>query len=79
MKRKEPKAKFVRGAEKMFDEMWAWGEERPQPTFAEIAGKAAPLRQELKGELPRELPGELLLQHGEGGRRRQPVRTTGRR
>ena len=25
MKRKKPKAKFVRGAEEMFDEMWAWG------------------------------------------------------
>ena len=25
MKRKEPKAKFVRGAEEMFDEVWAWG------------------------------------------------------
>ena len=28
MKREEVKAKFVRGAEAMFEEMWKWGEER---------------------------------------------------
>ena len=38
--------------EEMFAEMWAWGEGHPQPTLDEIAGKAAPLRRELKGELP---------------------------
>ena len=75
MKRKEPKAKFVRGAEEMFDEMWAWGEERPQPTFAEIAGKAAPLRWELKGELP----GKIFCNMEMAGRRRQSVRNAGRR
>ncbi len=26
MKREDPKAKFVRGAEEMFAEIWAWGE-----------------------------------------------------
>ena len=52
MKREEAKAKFVRRAEEMFDEMWEWGEGNPQPTFAEIAGKAALLRRELKGEMP---------------------------
>ena len=52
MKREEAKAKFVRAAEEMFDEMWALGEEHPQATFAEIAGKAAPLRRELKDEMP---------------------------
>ena len=30
MKREEAKAKFVRGAEEMFEEMWEWGEENPQ-------------------------------------------------
>ena len=25
MKREEAKAKFVRGAEEMFEEMWEWG------------------------------------------------------
>ena len=62
MKREEAKAKFVCGAEEMFDEMWAWGEERPQATFDEIAGKVALLRRELMGEML----GELLLQHGDG-------------
>ena len=55
MKGEEAKAKFVHGAEEIFDEIWEWGEGHPQPTFAEIAGKAAPLRRELKGELPGEL------------------------
>ncbi len=58
MKREKAKAKFVRGAEEMFDEMWEWGEEHPQATFDEIAGKVTLLR--------RELMGELLLQHGDG-------------
>ena len=48
--------------EEMFDEICALGEGHPQPTFAEIAGKAALRRRELKGELT----GELLLQHGDG-------------
>ena len=60
MKREEAKAKFVRGAEAMFEEMWAWGEEHPQASFDEIAGKLA--RRELMGEML----GELLLQHGDG-------------
>ncbi len=62
MKREEAKAKFVRGAEEMFEEMWAWGEEHPQASFDEIAGKLALMRRELRGEMP----GELLLQHGDG-------------
>ena len=37
--------------EEMFVEMWAWGEGHPQPPLDEIAGKAALLRRELKGEL----------------------------
>ncbi len=55
MKREKVKAKFVRGAEEMFDEMWEWGEEHPQATFDEIAGKVALLRQELMGEMLGEL------------------------
>ena len=47
MKREEAKAKFVRGAEEMFEEMWEWGEEHPQANFDEIAGKLAVLRREL--------------------------------
>ena len=39
MKREEAKAKFVRGAEEMFEEMWEWGEEHRQANFNEIAGK----------------------------------------
>ena len=62
MKREEAKAKFVRGAEEMFEEMWAWGEERPQATFDEITDKMARLRRELMGEML----GELGLQHGDG-------------
>ena len=46
MKREEAKAKFVRGAE----EMWEWGEEHPQASFDEIAGKLALLRRELMGD-----------------------------
>ena len=61
MKREEAKAKFVRRAEEMFDEMWEWGEGNPQPTLDEIAGKAALLRRVLMGEMP----AELLLQHGD--------------
>ena len=62
MKRDEAQAKFVRGAEAMFEEMWAWGEEHPQATFDEIAGKTALLRRELMGEML----AELVLQHGDG-------------
>ncbi len=62
MKREEMKAKFVCGAEEMFDEMWEWGEEHPQATFDEIAGKVTLLRRALMGEML----GELLLQHGDG-------------
>ena len=62
MKREEPKAKHARAAEEMFVEMWALGEGHPQPTFAEMAGRAALRQRELKGEMP----GELLLQHGDG-------------
>ena len=62
MKREEAKAKFVRGAEAMFEEMWEWGEEHPQASFDEIAGKLALKRRELMGEML----GELLLQHGDG-------------
>ena len=42
----------LRRPEEMFAEMWAWGEGHPQPTLDEIAGKAAPLRRELMGEMP---------------------------
>ena len=42
--------------------MWEWGEEHPQASFDEIAGKLALLRRELMGEML----GELLLQHGDG-------------
>ena len=62
MKREEAKGKFVRGAEEMFEEMWEWGEENPQASFDEIAGKLALKRRELMGEML----GELLLQHGDG-------------
>ena len=62
MKRDEAKAKFVRGAEEMFDEMWAWGEEHPQATFDEIAGKAALLRQRPMAEMLK----HLAQQHGDG-------------
>ena len=62
MKREEAKAKFVRGAEEMFEEMWEWGEENPQASFDEMAGKLAGLRRELMGEML----GELVLQHGDG-------------
>ena len=62
MKREEAKAKFVRGAEEMFEEMWEWGEENPQASFDEMAGKLAGLRRELMGEML----GELVLQQGDG-------------
>ena len=62
MKREEAKAKFVRGAEEMFEEMWEWGEEHPQATSDEIAGKLMLMRRELMGEML----GELLLQHRDG-------------
>ena len=62
MKREEAKAKFVRGAEEMFEEMWAWGEEHPEASFDEIAGQLARKRRALMGEML----GELLLQHGDG-------------
>ena len=62
MKREEAKAKFVRGAEEMFEEMWEWGEEHPQATFDDITEKMARLRRELMGEML----GELVLQHGDG-------------
>ena len=62
MKREEAKAKFVCGAEEIFDEMWQWGEEHAQASFDEIAGKVTFLRRELMGEML----GEWLLQHGDG-------------
>ena len=62
MKREEAKAKFVRGAGEMFEEMWEWGEEHPQATFDEITEKMAQKRRELMGEML----GELVLQHGDG-------------
>ncbi len=49
MKRDEAKAQHARAAEEMFDERWAWGEERPQPTLDEMAGKAALRRPEFIG------------------------------
>ena len=68
IKREEPKAKHASRAEEMFAEMWPLGKGHPQPTFDEMAGKAALRRRELKGEMP----GELLLQHG-NGRWAEPV------
>ncbi len=62
MRREEAKAKFVRGAEEMFEEMWEWGEEHPQATLDEITEKMARLRRELMEEAP----GEPALQHGDG-------------
>ena len=62
MKREEAKAKFIRGAEEMFEAMWEWGEEHPEASFDEIAGKLSQERRELMGEML----GELLLQHGDG-------------
>ncbi len=44
--------KFVRGDEEMLDEIWARGEGHLQPAFAELTGKAALLRRELKSEMP---------------------------
>lgn len=62
MKREEAKAKFIRGAEEMFEEMWAWGEEHPQATFDDITEKMAQARRELMGEML----GDFVLQHGDG-------------
>jgi len=62
MKREEAKAKFIRGAEEMFEEMWAWGEEYPQATFDDITEKMAQARRELMGEML----GDFVLQHGDG-------------
>ena len=46
----------------MFEEMWEWGEENPQASFDEMAGKLSGLRRELMGEML----GELELQQGDG-------------
>ena len=62
MNREKAKAKFMRGAEEMFEEMWDWGEEHPEASFDEIAGKLSRERRELMGEML----GEMLLQHGDG-------------
>ena len=62
MNREEAKAKFMRGVEEMFETMWDWGEAHPEASFDEIAGKLAPERRALMGEML----GALLLQHGDG-------------
>ncbi len=62
MRREEAKAKFVRGAEEMFEAMWEWGEEHSEASFDEIAGKLSQERRALMGEML----GALLLQHGDG-------------
>ncbi len=49
MKREEAKAKFMRGAEEMFEAMWDWGEEHPEASFDEIAGKLSQERRALMG------------------------------
>ena len=45
----------------MFEAMWEWGEEHPEASFDEIAGKLSQERRALMGEML----GELLLQHGD--------------
>ena len=49
MNREEEKARSVLGAEAMSDAMWEWGDEYPQATSDEIAGKAALLMREYAG------------------------------
>ena len=62
MNKEKAKAKFLGEAETVFERMWAWGAERSQASFDEIAAELAPHRQELMGELL----GELVQQHGDG-------------
>ena len=62
MNREKAKAKFMRGAEEMLRRCGIGGEEHPEASFDEIAGKLSQERRELMGEML----GEMLLQHGDG-------------
>ncbi len=62
MDRDKAKAKFMRKVEEVFKEVWKWGEEHPEASFDEIAGRLSEERQALMEEMVK----EMLSQRGDG-------------
>ncbi len=62
MDRDKAEAKFMRKVKERFEAIWEWGEEHPEASFDEIAGRLSEEQQALMEEMLK----EMLSQRGDG-------------